>query len=321
MTDRQPPGQLSGAAFVLDAPEHVPAVWGRSPEVLWSEGEYLLLTGPSGVGKSTIEQQLLRARLGLTDTVLGYPVQRDDRNVLLLALDRPAQIRRSMRRMFTDHDRDALTRLKPLTILTGDIVRNRNLLADLVRVHDAGTLVIDSLKDMANPLTDDTVGQAVKNAMQAAVETGAQTVAVHHHRKANGDNKKPSKLDDVYGSTWITAGAGSVLTVWGEAGDDAVELLHLKAPAEIIGPLDLEHDHAHGTTTVRDAPDAWAILTAAMATGTTAHDVAAAIHGAKPSRAHIERARRKLDRYVAEGHARSTPGAPGDPTIYHPVEQ
>jgi len=54
---------LQGGAFILDAPKDVPAVWG--------EGEPLILAGPSGVGKTTLAQQLVLARLGLAGPVLG----------------------------------------------------------------------------------------------------------------------------------------------------------------------------------------------------------------------------------------------------------
>ena len=299
---------LDGAAFVLDAPDHVPAVWGRGGEVLWSEGEYLLLTGGIGAGKSTIAQQLIRARLGLGDEVLGYPVTPGERNVLLLALDRPPQIRRSLRRMFTEDDRDALARLKVATALTADIVRTPAHLAELVRANDADTLIADSLKDVAYELESGPVGQAIADAFRRVIDAGAQVAGVHHHRKATGENRKPKTLADVYGSMAITAGAGSVACLWGEAGAEIVELTHLKPPAEIVGPLTIEHDHQAGRSTVRAAPTVWDLLMSAdLATGITAPDIARTLYGRKPTDAEVERVRRKLERHVSEGHARRTP--------------
>ncbi len=61
----------------------------------WVEGEALLIVGPSGVGKTTLTGQLVRARMGLGDgLVLGMPVS-PGRRVLYLAMDRPAQIARA----------------------------------------------------------------------------------------------------------------------------------------------------------------------------------------------------------------------------------
>jgi ATP-binding cassette subfamily B protein len=66
-------GLLNGATFALDAPKHIPPVWGADQEVLWSAGEPLMICGPQGVGKSTLTQRLILARLGIGDDVLALP--------------------------------------------------------------------------------------------------------------------------------------------------------------------------------------------------------------------------------------------------------
>src|SRR4051794_35137540 len=87
--DRQPKRSRNGASFVLDAPSDVPAIWGTGTEVLWADGEALTIVGSQGVGKSTIIQQLVRARLGVGNgEVLGYPVEPGSGRVLYLACDR-----------------------------------------------------------------------------------------------------------------------------------------------------------------------------------------------------------------------------------------
>lgn len=309
---------VDGAAFVLDAPERQTAVWGSGSEILWAESESLYLTGPMGVGKSTLQQQLLAGRLGLRGEVLGWPIVDDGGPVLLIAADRPSQIQRSMRRMFSEEHREVLeSRLRVHRgALPFDIVKQPEKLAELV--GDATTLAIDSLKDLAMPLTSDEVGASVNRALQLVLERGCQVTVLHHHRKASGENKKPSKLSDVYGSVWLTAGAGSVVTVWGDPGDPVVELLHLKPPAEEVGPLELEHDHTHGETTRRDRLDAWTLLHRAGQHGLTAKDVAATIYGkADPTRAQTEKQRRKLDKLVADEHAtRHDPSDPNSGTRY-----
>jgi hypothetical protein len=60
------PRTLPGGDWILDAPTETPAVWGDpSGRVAWAEGEPLLIVGPEGVGKTTIAQQLVLARIGL----------------------------------------------------------------------------------------------------------------------------------------------------------------------------------------------------------------------------------------------------------------
>src|SRR5690242_17622275 len=92
---------VDGDVFALDAPAYVPAVWGNKDGAIWAEGEPLEIVGPQGVGKTTLIQRLLCARLDIGGkSVLGFPVTPDpDRRVIYMAADRPSQQARSIRRM------------------------------------------------------------------------------------------------------------------------------------------------------------------------------------------------------------------------------
>ncbi len=267
-------GAIDGASFILDNPADVPALWGRGQEVLHASGESLLLVGPQGVGKSTLVQQYALARIGLRSDLLGFPVEKDERGVLYLAADRPSQIHRSIARMATEDDRDVLLEL--LTFWQGPLPFNLSSeperFAPFVEEFDVGTVIIDSLKDVALDLSKDESGSRVNAALQETLARGIEVVATHHQRKAQANNKKPTTLSDVYGSVWVTAGAGSVLLIWGEAGDAAVELTHLKQPAEEVGPMHVVHDHATGTSTVQQAFSIRAAL--AKAKGMTVKEAA-----------------------------------------------
>ena len=65
---------VPGGIFVLDAPVAVVPRWGRKANVLWAQGEPLLLCGSPGVGKTTVAIQLVGALLGILPDVIGYPV-------------------------------------------------------------------------------------------------------------------------------------------------------------------------------------------------------------------------------------------------------
>lgn len=308
--------ELTGGTWLLDGPDRLPAAWGSDDEVLWASGEPLLVCAPQGVGKSTLTQQLLLARAGILEpTLLGHPVAVDERPVVYIAADRPSQARQSMRRMVEPKHRPQLdARLIPWCgPLPFQLADDPGQLAKWLRTLGAGAVCIDSLKDVALGLSDDKIGGAIQQAMQHVVAAGIELVANHHQRKGQ-DGRKPRTLDDVYGSTWITAGAGSVVLLWGEPGDAYVELHHLKQPAAEVGPLKLHHDHARGRTTLADAVD----LLDLAATGLTVADAAKNIYETDaPTREQKERARRRLEKLVSSGNLVLNPGRrPRDPGIF-----
>ncbi|HEX5522820.1 MAG TPA: hypothetical protein VFX53_05200, partial [Pedococcus sp.] len=126
-------------------------------------------------------------------------------------------------------------------------------------------------------------------------------------KRGAGGLGKPNSLADVYGSGWITAGAGSVVLLWGAAGDPIVELSHLKQPDEEVGPLRLAHDHVAGRTSVVEGADVFSLLSAGPQ---SAGSIASWIYGEKASEAEVAKIRRKLDRLVAEGLARRVDPGP-----------
>lgn len=173
-------------------------------------GESLLIVGPQGVGKTTIAQQVVLARLGLRKDVLSMPITVDDRPVLYIAADRPSQVQRSFARMVTEDDREILS--EGLLIWRGPLPFNVSTeperFAALVADLDVGTVVIDSLKDVAVDLSKDESGSRVNAALQQTLALGIEVLGLHHQRKAQASNKKPTTLSDVYGSVWITSGRG-----------------------------------------------------------------------------------------------------------------
>lgn len=290
-----------GGAFIHDAPQHVPAIWGRGEEVLWSLGEPLLLTGPTGVGKTTLGGQIIAGRLGLLPNVLGYPVAPGKR-VLYLAMDRPVQIARALGRLLRQYPRDILD--ERIVFWRGpppaDLAAHPHVLLDLAQQADADTVVLDSLKDAAVKLSDEEVGQGLNRAMQLCVANGIEVLGYHHQTKRGaGGDSKPNSLADVYGSAWITAGVGSVLLLWGNAGDPVVELSHLKQPAGEVGPLQLTNNMTAGTMAILEGSD---VLDLLLRSPLTAVEVATSLYGAvTPTKAQVEKARRKILKLCAKG--------------------
>lgn len=306
--DTQPQAQqqhwVTGGPFILDVSEAIPCLWGSGDEIIMAEGESLFIVGPSGVGKSTLCQQLLLAFAGLRNDVLGFPVKEALGTILYLAMDRPQQIRRSLRRMVIEEDREVLDeklRFWPGPLHFNALDKPEELL-ELCRNIGATHLFVDSLKDLAISLAKDEVAAQLNRLFQFLSAAGIELVVLHHQRKAQGDNKKPTTLADVYGNFQITAGAGSVILLWGEPGDAVVTLDHLKQPRSPIGPLDLEHNHTIGFTEVMDKPgDALNILRS-QPQGLVAEGIAREMFGSdNPTRAQVERARRRAEDLAQKG--------------------
>lgn len=295
----------AGGDFILDTPPDPLPLWGRGDEVLLADGEALIIAGPQGVGKTSLAQQLALGRAGFPEyaDLLGYAVEPGAGATLYLAMDRPRQAARSFRRMVGEAWRDQLNRR--LLVWQGppphDLARVPALLTRLCQQARADTVIVDSLKDAAVGLTDDEVGAGYNRARQTAVTAGVQVIELHHNRKQlSGARTERPSLDDLYGSTWLPSGAGSVLLLTGAPGDPIVGLHHLKQPAAEVGPLKVIHDQGTGRSTVWHATDL--ALLAGVPGGISAVEAAAALFETdKPTPSEKEKARRRLEHLTSAG--------------------
>lgn len=303
-----------GGSLILDVPETPVAIWGDGEHVIWAEGEALMIAAPQGVGKTTVALQVVRARLGLQSKVLGYSVAHSGGRVLYLAMDRPAQMYRAARRLFSEDDRRVLD--EHLAVWPGpppyDMAQRRDILAVMAKKAGADTVVIDSLKDAAIGLSDDVVGAGYNRARQQALQEGVQILELHHTVKKGTNGAAPDDLAGVYGSTWLTSGAGSVVSLWGEAGDPVVMWRHLKQPSTEVGPFRVVHDHRTGVSEVEQNVDVFGLVRRTGVLGLTALEYAIALfERPTPTRAQKEKARRRLDRKVDDGYLSRVDGTTG----------
>ena len=297
---------VGGGAFIHDTPDRTPALWGQGSDVLWAQGESLMIAGGSGVGKTTLVGQLVLALIVGGD-VLGYPMK-PRRRVLYLAMDRPSQIGRALRRTLKWADRDVLD--DRLVIWPGpplaDMAKDRGLLLKMAQEADADTIVVDSLKDAAIGLSEDAVGAGYNSARQLALTNGVELIELHHLVKRGPNGEVPKALADLYGSGWLTAGAGSVVLLHGQAGDVMVKFIHLKQPENVVGPFTVLHDHDAGTSSVLDRVDlsdrtVVAVVEQAGSSGITVNDAALALFGPDVAAKEEQQVRRRLDRLTKAG--------------------
>lgn len=294
---------VDGASFILDMPKDTVNLWGAGEESLWSQGEALMIAGPQGVAKTTLAGNLVKSMLCGGD-LLGYAVTPADQ-VLYLAMDRPRQIGGALGRMFGEEHRDQLE--NGLTVLQGpppaDFADHPATLAELADRTSADVVIVDSLKDAALGLSSDETGAGYNRARQMLLQSGVQLVEVHHVKKTRSDGRDGALgIDDIYGSTWITSGAGSVFLLQGDPGDSVVSMSHVKQPRDVVGPFKLLHDRAAGFVTVLDEGDLASLVQASGLTGLTAKAAAAALNEqGRVSQAEAQKARRALQKLESEG--------------------
>lgn len=292
-------------AFILDDSALPAAWWGCGESVLAACGESLIIAGPQGTGKSTLAQQLALGWAGLPEyrDLLGYPIRPGAGRCLYLAMDRPRQVARSMRRMVGEAWRGELD--ERVYVWPGpppfDLAKHPATLTRMAEDAGADLVIVDSLKDAAVGLTDDEVGASYNRARQHALRAGVELVELHHSRKAGGGvQRERLTLDDVYGSTWIPSGAGSVLLLNGAAGDPIVSAHHVKQPLAEVGPLRIVHDPDTGRSSVWQSTDL-AAMAAASGSLSAMNAARAMFETDAPTAAEKQKARRRLDALTRSG--------------------
>jgi replicative DNA helicase len=297
---------VSGGRFALDAAQQIDAVWGKAKNVLWAAGEACMISGSDGTGKTTIAQQLALCRIEVFEPVfLGFPITPGSGKVLYLALDRPSQAERSIRRMVEEEDRDILN--ERLVVWEGhlpfDLMAEPEALLAMAQEHDADTVIVDQVKDAILKMSDEDVGAAYNFAVQECVQNRVEVLSLHIPRKGKvGENKKPASLDDIYGSRLLKQGHGSVISLWAQsAGDPIVDMAHLKQPGDAVGPLRLLHDNVHGETSVYSEITVVKVARKSGKEITAKSWAQAKFKKEVPTPNEIERARRELVAQEAEG--------------------
>lgn len=291
------------------------SIWGSGDRVAWAAGEPLLIAGPPASGKTTLLHNLIIGRLAAgSGTLLGLPIAPSNRPVAYVSVERQRQGKRALRRLVLPEETHRLGRLivgrGPLPF---SMAENPTALVEWAIDRGVGTLVIDGLGMTEDGLSDDATGSRVSRAFAEIVTAGIELVIAHHTRKAHGGNTKPNGLDDILGSRWLTAGAGSVFVLWPadrKNGMVPIEFRHQKSPLEPLGVIKARMDVEAGIF-LTDRSDSredrvqevLAILD--EVSGATAREVAVRLFGTeKPEDSELEAARKALVDLREAGSAR-----------------
>ncbi|MEV2227009.1 AAA family ATPase [Streptomyces phaeochromogenes] len=314
-----PDQTVSGWDFLAPGEPDEPPLWGNTDvAALWQSGESLFIFGPPGAGKSTLTHLIVFGCLGLLPDVLGFPVTDDGRKVLYLAMDRPKQIQRAMRRLvLPEHEQTLKDRLivhrGPLPVNVAD-GKHRDWIKDVAIKLGAGVVVIDSIKDVLPDASKEEPAGHYNQARQSCLAAGIEWIELHHNRKANGMNREPNTLEDVYGSRWLTAGAGSVVSLWqDEPGSPVISLRHIRTAGEKWRDTTLILDATEGTLSV-ESELTLEDFTTAHRKGFTVAEAATALHGPKLTKGQRESVRNKIKRMEKKGTLEIAPDS-GDPFL------
>ena len=292
---------VDAVEWMFKSDDTVVELWGQGDDIAWAEGEALMLVGQPGLGKSTLAGQLVRGQLGLQPTVLDLPVAPIDKPILYLAMDRPRQLRRSMRRQFSEDESDLIA--GRLLIRPGppvmDLAIDPTLLVKMAEAVGAGVVYVDSLKDAVVGLSGDETAAMYNRARQGLLAAGINICELHHVRKPSAE--AAGGIASVYGSTWLASGAGSVIILSGEPGDLVVKFRHVKTPANEVGPWHLHLDPDRGGFTVQRC-DLLASVRKAGPGGLTAEDAARDLYECRrPTTGEKKKAERQLNNLVGKG--------------------
>lgn len=290
------PRVLDGADWFLNGDPDTAALWGEGDRVAAAEGEPTAIVAPEGAGKTTLLLHMAFGLVGIIPVVLDLPVRPARGRVGLVAADRPRQIRRRGRMLIGEDERTILADrliVRPGT-LPFDPLRDPGALARFATDElGCSDLLLDSLGALVPGLEKPEVGQGIRLAFDRVIEAGVDLIFTHHPRKMTSEGREPRTHDDVFGSRWITAGCGSVISLWGQPGAPIVSFRHLKQPAGEVGPFRVEVGRDGWMEILRGTNLDGLLLRPG---GVSARDVAAALYeSTRPSRADVERARRALE--------------------------
>lgn len=200
---------------------------------LLHKGGLMCISGPPGVGKSQMAVRLAE-RMVRGEEMLGWKPQ-DYYRVLIISMEMSFP----ELRLFVD----------TMDIPNGELV-NENLLflpvgssinlnsstgkgeiVDVMEAYRPDMVVVDSLGtsvgDEGN--TDRTIKEIVEFSKQTLKgHYGSSVIFIHHPRKAQVGNKKPTGLDDLSGNHYFIAGMDSILGMYPEGNTIEVSCLKMR---------------------------------------------------------------------------------------------
>ena len=206
------------------------------PDLL-QRGGFLILVGPPGTGKTQLSLQWA-IHIALGREFLNYYAECGPAKVMFFSMEMGhADLKWFVSQMdvpLTDEDRKTLDENLIFVPIGHGVMLDKpddqREVEKMIEEYKPVGVFFDSL---GLATTDDLSSESsVKTIMdwnaRLRARTGVFTWFIHHNRKAQAQNKKPNKLEDVYGSQYIVANATTVVGLWGRGGDIEVNALKVR---------------------------------------------------------------------------------------------
>jgi KaiC/GvpD/RAD55 family RecA-like ATPase len=198
------------------------------PNWIHSRG-FVFLSGLPGVGKTQMSLDLAH-KLATGTIFLEKEVARACR-VLYMSMEMEVE---ELKYIFDKQTQDFVEQEvwdSNMRIVTFDEMSLKRF-ERVIKEYKPDVVFVDSLSEISDEeLKEKEAKRIMKWFRKMKKEYGFTFVVLHHNRKPGQDanNKRPSKLSDLYGSGIFAAKAETVLALWEPEGKDYLELIVVKA--------------------------------------------------------------------------------------------
>ena len=214
-------------------------------EGLLQEAGYFLLTGPPGIGKTQFSLDFGQ-HVALGKDFLERKISQP-RRIGFVSLEMGLiDLKFFVEQQSEYWDAEEITSLEesfkflplgePLYL---NYTKEQEFLEEWIAENKLDGIILDSLgSTTSNELSDESAAKILMDFNDRIRQRhNCFTFFVHHHRKASGDNKKPNKLDDVYGNRYLTARATTVYCLWNDPSNPALIGIPLKVRLAAKPPI------------------------------------------------------------------------------------
>jgi hypothetical protein len=203
--------------------------------MLESNGNAMLAAAP-GVGKTMLTLQAAE-HVALGKNFLGFNVPKPSK-VLFFSLEMDDLALKTFlakqAKAYSAAELEVLAenfKIYPLgNTLPMDTPEVQKVVLDLILQGEYDGVFFDSLSRATNAsLVDDVAMRKLMGWVDGIRAEYKKFVWwIHHNRKPNGDNKKPTKLSDIYGSVFVTSPLSSAMVLWPTMDKNELELYFVK---------------------------------------------------------------------------------------------